>query len=55
MFKHLQDVHLGYFEHFKAASYLSIQLLYFSVRTLIHAIYPDIFTDTTIQLKRILN
>ena len=51
-FQHLQDVKQSYIRHFYNASLLGIKLFYYSIRVFIHAIYPDVFTDTTLQLKK---
>lgn len=51
-FQHLQDVKQSYICHFYNASLLGIKLFYYSIRVFIHALYPDVFTDTTIQLKK---
>lgn len=46
-FKHLNDVNQSYIVHALNAGKFGCFLMYFSIRTFIHALYPDVFTDTT--------
>ena len=54
-FKHLIDIKLTYAEHFTRAISISYKLGIASIKTLIHAFYPDIFitsaSDTVMHLS----
>ena len=52
MFKHLEDIGLGYFEHAKGALSGAKTTFISTLILMTHAIYPDIFTtDATEILK----
>jgi len=44
-FKHLDETNQEYFPHFANASSIAFTLLIGSVKTFLHAIYPDIFIN----------
>ena len=44
--KHLKEAGEGYFEHAAAALKFGVQLQLLAGAAVVHAIYPDVFTDT---------
>ena len=44
--KHLKDVNMTYIQHFYYAIKLSARLYYLSYISLVHAIFPCLFTET---------
>ena len=44
-FNHLKEVKQGYKEHAKDALTCSAKLLFTSVKLVVHAVWPDVFTD----------
>lgn len=55
MFKHLKEVNMTYFNHLKFSMSLSMDLFVGSIKAFIHAIYPDICTESTTNLLRDLS
>jgi hypothetical protein len=47
MFKHPSKVCMTYFEHFKLSMGFSITFASASVQAFIHAIIPDVYTEST--------
>ena len=50
IFKHPKDVCMTYVEHMKFAMNVSLRLFVGSVQAFVHAIIPDMFTDSTSEL-----
>ena len=50
IFEHLKIVNQTYFEHFKDSIYFSFKALKASFCFFIHAIYPDIFDNTSNEI-----
>lgn len=50
MFNHLREVNMTYWKHFHFSASLSIDLFVGSIKALIHAVYPDIYTESTTNL-----
>lgn len=59
MFTHPKSVCLTYYQHFCFSMNVSKKLMIGSIKSFIHAIYPDIFITTTsdllIELKNEMN
>ncbi len=55
MFDHLIQKNMTYFEHMTGALYYSLLSLQASFAFLIHAFYPDIFTETGSNIINKLN
>ena len=53
-FKHLAQVNMTYFEHFKLSMNLSNILFQGSIKAFIHGIYPDIFITSTTDTTKLL-
>ena len=59
MFTHPKSVCLTYYQHFCFSMHVTKKLIIGSIKSFIHAIYPDIFITTTsdllIELKNEMN
>ena len=55
MFKHLQNIKMGYWVHFFHSVKLSKILFVSSIKSFMHAIYPDVYVDSTSKLVKNLS
>jgi len=54
MFSHLSQNNENYFSHMKSALKISLIMLTGSIQALIHAIYPDVFTNSASNKCRMI-
>ena len=54
--KHLEETKLTYFSHFTRSIYISVVLFTTSIKSLVHAIYPEVFqTSATDNINYLSN
>ena len=53
--KHLDDAKMNYIEHFTFSFYLGTSLLVGSIKALIHAFVPALYSTSTSELSDALN
>jgi hypothetical protein len=51
-FEHLKETNMTYYEHMLRSLTLSKELFIGSIKAVIHAIYPDMFTSSTTELVK---
>jgi hypothetical protein len=49
--KHLDEMEMPYFKHMKRASRFGFYCFCCAIKSFIHAVYPDVFTDTSERLE----
>lgn len=55
MFTHLKKINMSYSKHFLFSSKLSLLLFNHSIKAFIHALYPDVYKESTSELLKILS
>ena len=55
IFKHLDEMNMNYFEHMLVSLNYALILFLSSIKALIHAFIPDIFTTSTTECIREIN
>jgi hypothetical protein len=43
---------IGYFPHMKRAAFFGVRCVFWAAQIFIHAIFPDLFTDTSVKIKQ---